>query len=149
PVDARPLPRPAPRRAGAVRPPRRAGGHPGPPRRVGQLRAHDDATDLVGARGRARPLRPQLPAHGLAHGRPPCPASLKEAWIGLVGGDRLMELYGGTELQAYCVVSGTERLEHRGTVGRPVFGEMVVLDPDGRRLPPGEIGEIYMRRSAI
>jgi len=82
------------------------------------------------------------------HMAAPCPMWLKEAWIGWLGGDRVLELYGGTEAQSITVISGNEWLEHRGSVGRVILGEMVVLDPDGRELPPGQVGEIWMRRGA-
>ena len=80
------------------------------------------------------------------HMAAPCPPWLKEAWIDWLGGDRVLELYGGTEAQSLTVITGQEWLEHRGSVGRPLLGEMVVLDGEGRELPPGEVGEIWMRR---
>ncbi|MGP4030140.1 AMP-binding protein [Actinomadura sp. 3N407] len=82
------------------------------------------------------------------HTAAPCPAWLKEAWIGLVGPDALMETYGSTEGQASTVISGREWLAHRGSVGRPFSGRMKVFDEAGVELPPGEHGEIYMRRPA-
>ena len=82
------------------------------------------------------------------HMAAPCPVWLKEAWIDWLGADRMLELYGGTEAQSFTVISGAEWLEHRGSVGRPVFGEMIVLGPNGDQLPPGEVGEIWMRRGA-
>ena len=82
------------------------------------------------------------------HMAAPCPPWLKEAWIDWLGGECVLELYGGTEAQSFTVISGGEWLEHRGSVGRPVFGEMIVLDAEGRELPPGEVGEIWMRRGA-
>ena len=78
----------------------------------------------------------------------PCPPWLKEAWIGWVGGDVLMELYSGTEGIAVTVISGTEWLAHRGSVGRVVSGEMKVVDTDGATVAPGVHGEIYLRPSA-
>ena len=80
------------------------------------------------------------------HMAAPCPVWLKDAWIGWLGAERVLELYGGTEAQSFTVISGEEWLTHRGSVGRPVLGEMRVLDRDGRALPPGEVGEIWMRR---
>jgi bile acid-coenzyme A ligase len=80
------------------------------------------------------------------HMAAPCPPWLKEAWIRWLGGERILELYGGTEAQAVTFITGDEWLEHRGSVGRVLIGEMRVLDPDGREQPPGEVGEIWMRR---
>lgn len=75
----------------------------------------------------------------------PCPPWLKEAWIEWLGPEKIWELYAGTEAQAATVITGTEWLEHRGSVGRPLTGEMKVVGPDGEDLPPGEVGEIFMR----
>ena len=76
----------------------------------------------------------------------PCPPWLKEEWINWLGPDVIMELYGGTEGQARTVITGREWLAHKGSVGRVhASGEMKAVDPDGRDLPPGETGEIYMR----
>jgi bile acid-coenzyme A ligase len=76
----------------------------------------------------------------------PCPPWLKEAWIHWLGPEVIMELYAGTEAQAVTIISGTEWLEHRGSVGQVRFGEMAAFDADGNQLPAGEIGEVYMRR---
>jgi bile acid-coenzyme A ligase len=76
----------------------------------------------------------------------PCPAWLKEAWIDWLGPDKVLELYGGTELQSVTVITGTEWLAHRGSVGRPILGEMQIRDFDGEPVPAGEEGEIWMRR---
>ena len=78
----------------------------------------------------------------------PCPPWLKEAWIEWLGADRIWELYGGTEQQVITVISGSEWLRHRGSVGRPVRdGQIRILGPDGAVLAPGEVGEIYLRRA--
>jgi len=76
----------------------------------------------------------------------PCPPWLKEAWIEWLGADVIMELYAGTEAQAVTVITGAEWLSHRGSVGQVKVGEMRAFDESGNPLPPGEIGEIYMRR---
>jgi bile acid-coenzyme A ligase len=81
----------------------------------------------------------------LWHVGAPCPPAVKEAWIDLLGPEVVWELYGGTELQAIAVLSGTQWLAHRGSVGVVVAGEMKVLDDDGNECPPGVSGEIYMR----
>jgi bile acid-coenzyme A ligase len=76
----------------------------------------------------------------------PCPAWLKEAFIHWIAPGEVMELYAGTEAQAVSIITGSEWLTHRGSVGRVAIGEMKVFGEDGAELPPGEVGEIYMRR---
>lgn len=78
----------------------------------------------------------------------PCPPAIKEAWINLLGPEKVWELYGGTELQALTFISGDQWLTHRGSVGVVVAGEMRILDDDGNPCPPGVVGEIYMRPGA-
>jgi bile acid-coenzyme A ligase len=78
----------------------------------------------------------------------PCPPWLKEVWIEWVGGEVLMELYAGTEAQAGTIISGTEWLAHRGSVGKVLYGEITILGPEGEELPPGTVGEVFMRRGA-
>ena len=81
----------------------------------------------------------------LWHLAAPCPAWLKEAFIGWFGPEVVMELYAGTEAQAVTIISGTEWLTHRGSVGRVSTGEMLAFGEDEKPLPAGEVGEIYMR----
>jgi bile acid-coenzyme A ligase len=75
----------------------------------------------------------------------PCPEWLKRAWIEWLGPERVWELYAGTEAQMVTVIKGDEWLEHPGSVGRPVYGELRILDADGREAPVGEMGEVFMR----
>ncbi|HVL81552.1 MAG TPA: AMP-binding protein [Actinomycetota bacterium] len=79
------------------------------------------------------------------HGAAPCPPWVKEAWITWLGPDRVWELYAGTEAQGVTIISGTEWLVHRGSVGRPIVGDISVRGPDGDELPAGEVGEVFMR----
>jgi bile acid-coenzyme A ligase len=80
------------------------------------------------------------------HVAAPCPPWLKQAWIDWLRADRIWELYGGTEAQAITVINGHEWLRHRGSVGRPVIGEIRVLDAGAHACPPGVVGEVWMRR---
>ncbi|HVI32014.1 AMP-binding protein [Phenylobacterium sp.] len=82
----------------------------------------------------------------LWHMAAPCPPWLKEAFIHWIAPGEVMELYAGTEAQAVTIITGSEWLEHRGSVGRVAIGEMAIFGEDGRPLPAGETGEIYMRR---
>ena len=75
----------------------------------------------------------------------PCPAWLKEAWIDWLGPERIVELYAGTEAQLATVITGTEWLAHRGSVGRPAGGQVMICDPDGNEVPVGEQGEVWLR----
>lgn len=84
--------------------------------------------------------------HTVWHMAAPCPPWLKEAWIEWVGASTIMELYAGTEAQAVTILDGDEWLAHRGSVGKVAIGEMAAFNEAGERLPPGEIGEVYLRR---
>ena len=75
----------------------------------------------------------------------PCPPWLKEAWIEWLGPERIFELYAGTEAQAATVITGTQWLEHRGSVGRPLSGSVSITDVDGNEVPPGVEGEVWLR----
>jgi bile acid-coenzyme A ligase len=72
--------------------------------------------------------------------------SLVRRWIELVGPERFYMAYGMTEGLGLTAIRGDEWLEHPGSVGRGYRStEIRVLDTDGQDLPPGEIGEIYLR----
>ncbi len=77
----------------------------------------------------------------------PCPVWLKEQWIDWLGPERIFELYAGTEAQGITIITGTEWLEHKGSVGRPAAGEFMIADLDGNPLPPGEQGEVWIRNT--
>jgi bile acid-coenzyme A ligase len=75
----------------------------------------------------------------------PCPEWLKRAWIDWLGPERVVEVYAGTESQGVTVIDGREWLEHPGSVGRPALGSRFrILDADGRDVPAGETGEVFM-----
>lgn len=85
--------------------------------------------------------------HTIWHMAAPCPPWLKEEWIHWLGGEKLLELYGGTEGQTITVIDGNEYLAHKGSVGKPLaLGEMKAFSADGKMLGPRETGEIYLRR---
>jgi len=86
--------------------------------------------------------------HTVMHMAAPCPPYLKQAWIDWLGPERIMELYAGTEAQAATFINGVEWLEHRGSVGKPLIGRMQICDPDGNPLPPGEVGEVWLKSDA-
>ncbi|WP_439816872.1 AMP-binding protein [Zavarzinia sp. CC-PAN008] len=78
------------------------------------------------------------------HMAAPCPPWLKEAWIEWLGPERIFELYGGTEAQGATVITGTEWLQRRGSVGRiQGTSRMRILDENGNPCAPGVVGEVY------
>lgn len=82
----------------------------------------------------------------LWHLAEPCPAWLKERFIEWLGPSVIWELYGGTEGQGSTTIQGTEWLTHRGSVGKPAETcEMKIIGENGETLPPGEVGEVFIR----
>jgi bile acid-coenzyme A ligase len=74
----------------------------------------------------------------------PCPQWLKQAWIDWLGAERIFELYAGTEAQAATIITGPEWLAHRGSVGRPTAGAVMICDADGNEVATGEQGEVWL-----
>ncbi len=82
----------------------------------------------------------------MLHMAAPCPAWLKEAWICWLGSERVWEYYGTTEGTGSTMISGTDWLAHRGSVGRVRDGyALKILDEAGQECPLGQVGEIYFR----
>jgi bile acid-coenzyme A ligase len=82
---------------------------------------------------------------GVLHTAAACDFATKKAWIGLVGPDRIAESYGSTEAIGVTLARGDEWLQRPGTVGRGFLTQIRILDDAGRRLPPGDVGTVYMR----
>jgi long-chain acyl-CoA synthetase len=80
----------------------------------------------------------------IVHAAAPCAPEVKRAvidWLGPI----VYEYYGGTETGPIVFCTSEEWLAHPGTVGRPLERAVVeILGEDGRKLPPGESGEVYM-----
>lgn len=80
------------------------------------------------------------------HMAAPCAPWLKEAWIDWLGPDRVWEYYGTTEGTGSTIISGSDWLKHRGSVGQVRDGyAMRILDADGRECPVGNTGEVFFR----
>ena len=78
------------------------------------------------------------------HMAAPMPPWLKEKWIDWLGPEKIYELYGGTERQGRCVISGVEWLQHKGSVGKiDETCKLRIIGTDGRDVAPGESGEIF------
>jgi bile acid-coenzyme A ligase len=83
---------------------------------------------------------------GVLHTSAPCPDEVKRRWIGRLGAERVFETYSSTQVTGSTFCDGMEWLARPGTVGRPFQStEVLIADPDGKPLPPGEAGEVFMR----
>jgi long-chain acyl-CoA synthetase len=81
------------------------------------------------------------------HGAGPCPVAVKRRmieWLGPV----VWEYYAATEGSG-CFVDSDTWLARPGTVGKPADGQVMVGDIDGRALPPGETGLVFLKAPAI
>lgn len=84
----------------------------------------------------------------IIHTAAPCPSEVKRAiieWLGPI----IHDTYGATETGFATHCSSEEWLAHPGTVGRPLEGvTLCIYDDNGNEVPPGGVGEIYMRNIA-
>ncbi|MDM0033573.1 AMP-binding protein [Variovorax sp. J22P271] len=80
----------------------------------------------------------------VTHGGSPCAPEVRRAMIEWWG-PIINETYGSTETGLVTCVTAREWLDHPGTAGRPFPGMSVrIVDAEGRMLPAGEVGEIYV-----
>jgi long-chain acyl-CoA synthetase len=78
----------------------------------------------------------------VVHSAAPCPVPVKEAmieWLGPI----VYEYYGATESYGFTRCTSQEWLDHKGTVGRAVLGEILILSDEGESCPTGEIGNVW------
>ena len=78
------------------------------------------------------------------HAAAPCPIPVKQAMIDWWG-PIIVEYYGGSENLGVTAIDTPQWLAHRGSVGRPICGEMHILSDEDHNteLAAGEIGLIY------
>ncbi len=78
------------------------------------------------------------------HATAPCPRHVKEAMINWWG-PIINEYYGGSENVGVTYINAADWLTHRGSVGKPICGEVHIMADDGsdREVAAGEIGLIY------
>ncbi|WP_224393049.1 acyl-CoA synthetase [Pseudonocardia sp. ICBG1293] len=82
------------------------------------------------------------------HAAAPCPVDVKQAMIDWWG-PILVEYYAGTEGNGLTMTDSATWLTKPGTVGRPLLGVLHICDDDGRELPTGEIGTVYVERETV
>jgi long-chain acyl-CoA synthetase len=80
----------------------------------------------------------------LLHGSAPCAPSLKRQVMAFFPPGVVWETYGGTETMG-TVITAEEWERKPGSVGRAAPGSTLeIYDDDGNRLPPGEVGLVYI-----
>jgi len=81
----------------------------------------------------------------VTHAAAPCPPDVKRQmveWWGPI----INEYYGSTETGGVIFHTAQEALAKPGTVGRPIAEGIVrIMDDEGRELPAGEIGNVYLK----
>jgi acyl-CoA synthetase (AMP-forming)/AMP-acid ligase II len=80
----------------------------------------------------------------IVHAAAPCPEHVKRGMIDWLG-PIITEYYGATEANGFTFCDSAQWLEHPGTVGRPILGELLILDDDGDQCPTGADGTIWFR----
>jgi long-chain acyl-CoA synthetase len=81
------------------------------------------------------------------HAAAPCPVAVKEAMIEWVG-PILLEYYAATEGIGMTVCDSEEWMAHKGTVGKSLIGNLLILDEDGNEVPTGGEGTVWFKGDA-
>ncbi|NND66870.1 MAG: AMP-binding protein [Halioglobus sp.] len=81
------------------------------------------------------------------HSAAPCPVAIKRQMIEWWG-PIIVEFYGATEGHGGTQINSQEWLAHPGSVGKPVHCSVHILDDDGKELPAGEVGAVYLKGGA-
>ena len=112
-----------------------------------------DYTIMVPAMYNLCLLQDDFGAHDLSawkvggFGGAPMPPDTIDRFARLLPSLRLSNCYGATETTSPATVMPAQLTrEHLASVGRPVAcAEVAVMDEDGRELPPGEEGELWLK----
>jgi acyl-CoA synthetase (AMP-forming)/AMP-acid ligase II len=77
------------------------------------------------------------------------PGNLSDTWMDQFG-ENLFNVYGSTEVAYATIASPADLREAPGTAGRPPFATVVkIFDEDGKELPRGEAGRIFVGNSVL
>jgi acyl-CoA synthetase (AMP-forming)/AMP-acid ligase II len=76
------------------------------------------------------------------HAAAPCPVPVKEQMIDWWG-PIIDEYYAGSEGNGMTWARSAEWLEHKGTVGKAIWGELHICNEAGDEVPVGQEGQVY------
>lgn len=76
------------------------------------------------------------------HAAAPCPVEIKKQMIDWWG-PIVDEYYASSEAIGSTLITAEDWLKHPGSVGKPMLGNIHILDEDGNELPAGQAGEIF------
>jgi fatty-acyl-CoA synthase len=77
------------------------------------------------------------------------PGNLSDTWMDQFG-ENLYNVYGSTEVAYATIASPADLREAPGTAGRPPWATVVkIYDDDGKELPQGEAGRIFVGNSVL
>jgi long-chain acyl-CoA synthetase len=62
-------------------------------------------------------------------------------WIG----PKILEYYAATEGHGATQVTSEDWMQHKGTVGKPILGQLIILDDDLRPCPVGTSGTVWFK----
>ena len=80
----------------------------------------------------------------IVHAAAPCPIPVKEAMIEWIG-PKILEYYAATEAHGATLVNSEEWMQHKGTVGKPVLGQLLILDDENKPCPSGVSGTVWFK----
>jgi long-chain acyl-CoA synthetase len=80
----------------------------------------------------------------IIHAAAPCPVAVKEQMIDWFG-PIIVEYYAATEGNGCTFCDAEDWLAHKGTVGRAVLGQVLILDDEGAPCATGTPGTVWFR----
>ena len=93
--------------------------------------------------------RPARPPRIVAVSGSALTGDLAAAFMG-AWGESLFNLYGSTEASWATIATPSDLRDSPGTVGRPPHGTRIaIVDPDGRPVPTGQVGEICVANDML
>jgi len=81
----------------------------------------------------------------IIYGGASIPEWVVRVWFDLIGPEKFLFSYGSSEGLGLVLGTGDQWLDHPGSTGVPATCDLKIVDEDGNEVPPGTVGEIYMR----